>query len=88
MPGPNGGGPGPQPGEGGEGGGDSGTGTREIPTGAVNGVNTTFTFTAPPVTVYRNGVMETRLGTVVGNTFVFDIPPTAGDDPDEIEGVV
>lgn len=84
MPGPNGGGPGPQPG-GGSGGGDGETGTLETPTGVVDGVNATFTFTAPPTTVYRNGVMETRLGAVVGNTFVFDIPPDTGDS---IEGVV
>lgn len=69
-------------------GGGGETVTLETPTGAINGVNATFTFTAPPIIVFRNGVMETRLGTIVGSTFVFDIPPTAGDDPDQIEGVV
>lgn len=50
----------------------------ETPAGAVDGVNVTFTFTAPPIIVYRNGVMETGLGSVVGNTFVFNTPPVAG----------
>lgn len=57
----------------------------ETPTGAVNGVNATFTFTGPPLSVFRNGVMERRLGSVVGDTFVFDSPPDADDD---IEGLV
>lgn len=57
----------------------------ETPTGDVNGVNDTFTFTGPPLSVFRNGVMERRLGSVVGDTFVFDSPPDADDD---IEGLV
>lgn len=67
------------------GGGGGGSAALETPTGTVNGVNDTFTFTAPPISVYRNGVMETRLGSVVGNTFVFNTPPVQGDD---IEGLV
>ena len=67
----------------GEGGG--GGGTYEEPTGTVNGINAAFTFTAPPILVFRNGVMEKRLGSVVGNVFTFVTPPETGDD---IEGLV
>lgn len=57
----------------------------ETPTGAVNGVNDDFVFTAPPIVVFRNGVNETRLGTIATNTFTFDTAPETGDD---IEGLV
>jgi hypothetical protein len=57
----------------------------ETPTGAVNGNNAAFVFTAPPVLVFRNGVMEFRLGSVSINTFTFDTAPESGDD---IEGLV
>lgn len=57
----------------------------ETPTGAVNGTNDDFVFTAPPIVVFRNGVNETRLGTIATNTFTFDTPPETGDD---IEGLV
>lgn len=57
----------------------------EIPTGAVDGVNDEFTFTAPPILVHRNGVMERRLGTILGNVFTFTTPPDIGDD---IEGLI
>lgn len=57
----------------------------ETPTGAVNGTNDDFVFTAPPKVVFRNGVNETRLGTISTNTFTFDIPPDTGDS---IEGIV
>lgn len=67
------------------GGGAAATLALETPTGDVDGVNDTFTFTGPPLSVFRNGVMERRLGSVVGNTFVFDSPPDADDD---IEGLV
>jgi hypothetical protein len=60
-------------------------GTYEIPTGTVNGINAAFVFSAPPILVFRNGVMETRLGSVSTNTFTFDTPPDEGDD---IEGLV
>lgn len=57
----------------------------ETPTGAVNGTNDDFVFTAPPIVVFRNGVNETRLGSIATNTFTFDTPPETGDD---IEGLV
>lgn len=66
-------------------GGGGGSVTLETPTGDVDGVNDEFVFSAPPIAVYRNGVMESRLGTVSTNTFTFDIPPDTGDD---IEGLV
>lgn len=56
----------------------SGSLSLETPTGVVDGVNDTFTFTSPPIMVFRNGKMETGLGTVVGNTFIFDEPPVVG----------
>lgn len=59
--------------------------TIETPTGDVDGVNDEFTFTAPPISIYRNGVMERRLGTTLGNVFTFNTPPDLGDD---IEGMV
>lgn len=63
----------------------TGGSTREVPAGAVNGSNSAFTFTAPPILVYRNGVNETRLGGVTGNVFTFDSAPDADDD---IEGLI
>lgn len=57
--------------------------TRETPVGAINGSNAAFTFTAPPLLIFRNGVNETRLGSIAGNVFTFDIAPNIGD---EIEG--
>lgn len=57
----------------------------ETPTGDVDGVNDEFVFSAPPIVVFRNGVNETRLGTIAANTFTFDTPPDIGDD---IEGLV
>lgn len=55
------------------------------PTGTVNGVNDDFVFASPPIVVFRNGLNETRLGTIATNTFTFDSPPETGDD---IEGLV
>jgi len=55
------------------------------PTGSINGINASFVFPAPPKMIFRNGVMEYRLGSVAGNTFTFDTPPETGDD---IEGYV
>lgn len=57
----------------------------ETPTGDVDGVNDEFVFTAAPIIVFRNGVNETRLGTISTNTFTFGIPPQEGDD---IEGII
>lgn len=71
--------------QGGGSGNPSGSIALETPTGDVDGDNDTFTFSGPPVLVFRNGVMEKRLGTVDGNDFVFDTAPETGDD---IEGVV
>lgn len=59
--------------------------TFETATGDRDGVNDEFTFTAPPLLIYRNGVMERRLGTILGNVFTFNLPPDLGDD---IEGLV
>ena len=57
----------------------------ETPTGDVDGVNDEFVFSGPPIAVFRNGVQETRLGSVAGSTFTFDTAPQEGDD---IEGLV
>lgn len=65
--------------------GGSGGGTYEIPTGAINGSNAAFTFTAPPKLIFRNGVMERRLGSISGNVFTFDTAPEADDN---IEGLI
>ena len=65
--------------------GDGASVAMETPTGDVDGMNTDFVFTAPPIQVFRNGVMELRLGTVSTNTFTFDTPPEVGDD---VEGLV
>lgn len=46
-----------------------GAGQLETPAGSVNGSNAVFTFTSPPIVVYRNGVNETRLGSISGNSF-------------------
>lgn len=54
--------------------------TLETPTPLPDDVEDTFTGSAPPKMVFRNGVMELRLGSVVGSTFVFDTPPATGDD--------
>lgn len=60
-------------------------GTREVPSGAINGSNAVFMFTAPPILIYRNGLNETRLGVISGNTFTFDVAPRTDDD---IEGLI
>jgi hypothetical protein len=57
----------------------------ETPTGTVNGTNDEFTFTGTPIIVFRNGVNETRLGTIDASVFTFTTPPETGDD---IEGLV
>lgn len=57
----------------------------ETPTGDVDGVNDEFTFTGAPIVVFRNGVNETRLGSIAASVFTFDAPPEVGDD---IEGLV
>lgn len=57
----------------------------ETPAETPDDVEDTFTFSAAPKMIFRNGVMEYRLGTVAGVTFVFDTPPQTGDD---IEGYV
>lgn len=62
-----------------------GSSSLETPTGDADGENNEFTFTSPPILVFRNGVMESRLGLVDGNVFTFDTPPEEGDD---IEGLV
>jgi hypothetical protein len=48
-------------------------------TGAVDGVNDTFTFTQTPAIIYRNGTEETELGSFDGDDFTFDTPPDLGD---------
>jgi hypothetical protein len=53
-------------------------GTLETPAGAVDGVNDTYTFTGPPTLIFRNGVMENDLGSIVGSTFVYDSAPATG----------
>lgn len=65
--------------------GGGGSLTLETPDGVRNGVNRDFEFSGPPIAVYRNGVMERRLGTILGNVFTFNLPPDLGDD---IEGLV
>ena len=45
-----------------------------------DGVDTEFTFTGTPIMVFRNGVNETRLGTIAGSAFTFDSAPSASDD--------
>lgn len=45
-----------------------------------DGVDTEFTFSGTPVMVFRNGVNETRLGTIAGSAFTFDSAPSADDD--------
>ncbi len=54
---------------------------RATPAGLVNGSNHVFTFVREPVTVYRNGVDETDLGTIDADalTFTFDTPPATDD---------
>jgi hypothetical protein len=66
-------------------GGGGGSVTRAIPTGAVNGINAAYVFPSSPKFVFRNGVNETRLGSISTNTFTFDTPPATGDD---IEGLI
>lgn len=65
--------------------GAGGGGTYEASSTVPNGARVAFTFTAPPVMVFRNGVMETRLGSIAGNVFTFDSAPETGDD---VEGLV
>jgi hypothetical protein len=66
--------------------GAAGGGSYEAATESpATGSNDTFTFTAPPTLVFRNTVMERSLGSVVGNTFVFDVAPNLND---VIEGLV
>jgi hypothetical protein len=54
---------------------------RSTPTGSVNGSNAVYTFVREPVTVYRNGVDETALGTIDTSdlTFTFNTPPAPGN---------
>ncbi len=67
-------------------GGGGGGGSYEVAAESpASGSNDTFTFTGPPKLVFRNGVMETGAGSIVGSTFVFDVAPTADDD---VEGLV
>jgi hypothetical protein len=67
-------------------GGGGGGGSYEVATESpATGSNATFTFTGPPTLVFRNGVMEMSLGTVAGNTFVFDSNPNLND---VVEGLV
>lgn len=67
---------------------EGGSVTLETPTGDVDGVNDEFVFSAPPIVVFRNGVNETRLGSIVGSVFTFNIPPSAENGGDDIEGLV
>lgn len=61
-----------------EGGGGSTTVT-EIPTGAVNGVNTQFVFVGVPVEVLRNGVAYSPDAySVEGTTVTIPDPPPDG----------
>lgn len=63
----------------GGGGGSSTTTEIETPSGAVNGVNTEFVFTAPPIFVTYQGVIQNGGDyTVDGNTVTFAIPPVTG----------
>jgi len=57
----------------------------EVPTGDIDGENDTFSFSAPPILVFRNGTMERALGTIDGSNFVFDSAP---DEGDVIEGLL
>ncbi len=54
--------------------------TYETPTGAVNGVNAIFVFTAPPVLVTFQGVVQTAGVdyTLTVNTVTFTVPPVGG----------
>jgi hypothetical protein len=49
-----------------------------------DGLDDEFTFTGTPVCVFRNGVNETRLGTIAGSAFTFDSAPADGDDIEAI----
>lgn len=51
----------------------------ETPTGAVDGVNDEFVFTAPPTQVFYQGVLQNGTDyTLVGSTVTFTIPPVTG----------
>jgi hypothetical protein len=61
--------------------------TREVPTGAINGVNTAFTLASSPVAgtehVYLNGILQNEGGsndyTISGANITFNSAPLAGD---------
>lgn len=65
---------------GGNAGGGGETVTLETPTGAINGVNTVFVFTSPPIFVTYQNVIQTLTVdyTVVGSTVTFTVPPNSG----------
>lgn len=63
-----------------EGGGGGGGTFATASNSPADGNDTAFTFTGTPIVVFRNGVQETRLGTIAGSTFTFDSAPNADDD--------
>lgn len=50
------------------------------PTGAVNGINVTFVFTAPPIQVFYQGILQalTTDYTLAGSTVTFNVAPVTG----------
>jgi hypothetical protein len=52
----------------------------EVPTGDVDGINDEFTFTAPPIFVTYQGIIQdiTTDYTLVGSTVTFVVPPVSG----------
>lgn len=67
--------------------GPGGAGTLETPTGDADGVNDEFVFSAPPVAVFKNGILmdEGDDFTLAGSTVTFLIVPENGD---KIRGLV
>lgn len=68
------------------GGGSSGTfATREVPSGAINGSNVTFTLAHTPISgsesVFRNGILQTSSGdyTIAGAVITYGVAPLTGD---------
>lgn len=63
-------------------GGGGGAGTTyevETPAGTVDGVNTEFVFTAPPVFVIYQGIIQNGGDyTLLSSTVTFTVPPTSG----------
>lgn len=61
---------------------------KETPTGAVNGVNVTFTLAFTPVLgsehIYKNGVLQLEGYVMAGAVITFDTAPTTTPVPDKI----